>query len=213
MPRILLVHGAFGQAACWDRVIPGLRAAGHSAEAIDLPGAGEDQTPVAEITLDRYARRVCEALSEGPPAILVGHSMGGMVITQAAARCPDRIERLVYVAAFLPEDGQSLIDITHLPEAAGDRCRRTSSSRGIRRWRHSLPRRSAKRCVTAPTTRRQPGRRRSAARSRSRRSPIRWRSAARTPRRSPRCRAIRDVPSGPGDEAGASAADARGRGL
>ncbi|HEY1516005.1 MAG TPA: alpha/beta fold hydrolase [Solirubrobacteraceae bacterium] len=120
MPRILLVHGAFGRAACWDRVVPGLRAAGHAAEAIDLPGAGDDPTPVAQITLDRYAQRVCEALSEGPPAMLVGHSMGGMVITQAAARCPDRIERLVYVAAFLPQDGQSLIDITQLPEAAGD---------------------------------------------------------------------------------------------
>jgi pimeloyl-ACP methyl ester carboxylesterase len=120
MARILLVHGAFGRAACWDRVAPRLRDAGHSVEAIDLPGAGEDQTPVAEVTLDRYAARVCEALSEGPPAVLVGHSMGGMVITQAAARCPEHIERLVYVAAFLPQDGQSLIDITQLPEAAGD---------------------------------------------------------------------------------------------
>jgi pimeloyl-ACP methyl ester carboxylesterase len=120
MARIVLVHGAFGRAACWDRVIPGLRAAGHSVQAIDLPGAGDDPTPVAELTLDRYAQRVCEVLADGPPAVLVGHSMGGMVITQAAARCPDRIERLVYVAAFVPQDGQSLIDITQLPEAAGD---------------------------------------------------------------------------------------------
>ena len=120
MPRILLVHGAFGRAACWDRVVPGLRAAGHSVEAIDLPGAGEDPTPVVEITLDRYAQRVREALSDGPSAVLVGHSMGGMVITQAAARCPSQVATLVYVAAFLPADGQSLIDITHLPEAAGD---------------------------------------------------------------------------------------------
>ncbi len=120
MARILLVHGAFGRAACWDRLAPGLRDAGHSVEAIDLPGAGEDHTPVAEVTLDRYARRVCDALAQGPPAVLVGHSMGGMVITQAAARCPEHIERLVYVAAFLPQDGQSLIDITQLPEAAGD---------------------------------------------------------------------------------------------
>ncbi len=120
MARILLVHGAFGRAACWDRVAPGLRAAGHTVEAIDLPGAGDDPTPVAEITLDRYATRVCEALAEGPPAMLVGHSMGGMVITQAAARCPEHVDRLVYVAAFLPQDGQSLIDITQLPEAAGD---------------------------------------------------------------------------------------------
>jgi pimeloyl-ACP methyl ester carboxylesterase len=120
MARVVLVHGAFGRAACWDRVAPGLRAAGHDVEAIDLPGAGDDPTPVAEVTLDRYAARVCEALADGPPAVLVGHSMGGMVITQAAARCPDRIVRLVYVAAFLPQDAQSLIDLTQLPEAAGD---------------------------------------------------------------------------------------------
>ena len=107
MARIVLVHGAFGRAATWDRVAPGLRAAGHLVEAIDLPGQGDDPTPVEEATLDRYAQRVCEALAEGPPAVLVGHSMGGMVITQAAARCPQHIERLVYVAAFLPWDGMS----------------------------------------------------------------------------------------------------------
>jgi pimeloyl-ACP methyl ester carboxylesterase len=117
---MVLVHGAFGRAACWDRVAPGLRAAGHDVEAIDLPGAGDDTTPAANVTLAGYARRVCEALSDGPPAVLVGHSMGGMVITQAAARCPDRIEKLVYVAAFVPWDGMSLIDMTRLPEAAGD---------------------------------------------------------------------------------------------
>jgi pimeloyl-ACP methyl ester carboxylesterase len=120
MARIVLVHGAFGRAACWDRVVPGLRSAGHSVEAIDLPGQGDDPTPVEEVTLDRYAQRVGEALAEGPPAVLVGHSMGGMVITQAAARCPSLVARLVYVAAFLPWDGMSLIDITQLPEAAGD---------------------------------------------------------------------------------------------
>ncbi len=120
MARILLVHGAFGRAAVWDRVAAGLRAAGHDVEALDLPGQGEDDTPVAEVTLDRYARRVCEALAEGPPAVLVGHSMGGMVITQAAASCPERIDRLVYVAAFLPADGESLVDLTQRPEGAGD---------------------------------------------------------------------------------------------
>jgi pimeloyl-ACP methyl ester carboxylesterase len=120
MARVVLVHGAFGRAAVWDRVLPGLRSAGHEVETLDLPGQGEDSTPVAEVTLDRYAERVCDVLADGPPAVLVGHSMGGMVITQAAARCPDRIEKLVYVAAFLPWDGMSLIDMTQLPEAAGD---------------------------------------------------------------------------------------------
>jgi pimeloyl-ACP methyl ester carboxylesterase len=120
MARIVLVHGAFGRAAVWGRVAPGLRAAGHDVEAIDLPGQGDDTTPVGEVTLDRYAQRVCEALAAGPRAVLVGHSMGGMVITQAAARCPEQVDRLVYVAAFLPTDAQSLIDITQLHEAAGD---------------------------------------------------------------------------------------------
>ena len=123
MARIVLVHGAFGRAACWDRVAPALRTAGHDVEAIDLPGAGDDPTPVAEVTLDRYAQRVCKAIAAGPPAVLVGHSMGGMVITQAAAQYPERVDRLVYVAAFVPWDGMSLIDMTHLPEAAGDQIR------------------------------------------------------------------------------------------
>jgi pimeloyl-ACP methyl ester carboxylesterase len=120
MARIVLVHGAFGRAAVWGRVTPGLRAAGHDVETLDLPGQGDDDTPVAEVTLDRYARRVCEVLAGGPPAVLVGHSMGGMVITQAAANCPQHVERLVYVAAFLPADGESLIDLTQRPEGAGD---------------------------------------------------------------------------------------------
>ena len=120
MARIVLVHGAFGRAANWDRVIPGLRSAGHDVEAIDLPGQGDDPTPVAEATLETYAARVCEALAAGPPAVLVGHSMGGMVITQAAARCPSNVASLVYVTAFLPADGESLIDLTQRPEGAGD---------------------------------------------------------------------------------------------
>ncbi len=120
MARILLVHGAFSDASVWDQVIPGLSAAGHTVETIDLPGQGADPTPIAEVTLDAYARKVCTALAEGPPAVLVGHSMGGVVVTQAAARCPERLAALVYVCAFIPADGQSLIAITELPEAAGD---------------------------------------------------------------------------------------------
>ena len=120
MARIVLVHGAFGGAWSWEPVIPGLEEAGHTVQAVDLPGSGEDQTPVAEVTLDAYADRVCEALSSGPPAMLVGHSMGGVVVTQAAARLPEQVETLVYVAAFAPADGQSLLDLTALPEGAGD---------------------------------------------------------------------------------------------
>jgi pimeloyl-ACP methyl ester carboxylesterase len=120
MARIVLVHGAFAGAWCWEPVLPGLRAAGHSVQTVDLPGSGEDRTPVEEVTLEAYAERVGDALREGPPAVLVGHSMGGMVITQAAAQYPERVAALVYLAAFLPGDGQSLLDLTALPEGAED---------------------------------------------------------------------------------------------
>ncbi len=121
MANFLLIHGAMGGAWCWERVIPGLQAAGHDALAIDLPGQGADTTPLAEITLYRYADAVCDALDRmAGPVLLTGHSMGGMVITQAASQRPDTLAGLIYVAAFLPQPGQSLIDITHLPEAAGD---------------------------------------------------------------------------------------------
>jgi pimeloyl-ACP methyl ester carboxylesterase len=132
MARFLLVHGAMGGAWCWEPVLPGLRAAGHEARAIDLPGAGADTTPVAEVTLYRYAEAICDALDGWAPptpsapgaaparTLLAGHSMGGMAITQAAARRPAGLAGLIYISAFLPQPGQSLIDITKLPEAAGD---------------------------------------------------------------------------------------------
>jgi pimeloyl-ACP methyl ester carboxylesterase len=118
MARYVLVHGAFGGAWCWEPVIGALEAAGHTVVAIDLPGGGDDQTPVEEITLARCAGRVCAVLDE--PSILVGYSMGGIVITQAASDRPENVESLVFVSAFMPANGQSLLDLTRLPEGAGD---------------------------------------------------------------------------------------------
>lgn len=118
MARYVLVHGAFGGAWCWEEVVPALEAAGHTVVAVDLPGGGDDRTPEAEITLAACADRVCAALTE--PSILVGHSMGGAVITQAAGQCPEAIQELVFVCAFMPGNGQSLLDLTHYPEGADD---------------------------------------------------------------------------------------------
>src|SRR4051795_5203284 len=121
MARFVLVHGAFHGAWCWEPLVSELSAAGHTVTTLDLPGHGDDPTAVADVTLDAYARKICATLAEQPePVLLVGHSMGGVAITQAAARCPERIAKLVYVAAFLPGDGQSLVDLTKLPEGAGD---------------------------------------------------------------------------------------------
>jgi pimeloyl-ACP methyl ester carboxylesterase len=121
MARFVLVHGAFGGAWCWEPVIGPLEAAGHTVEALDLPGGGADRTPIEGVTLSSCAKRVCDVLVSGTePAILVGHSMGGVVVTQAASDCPGHVASLVFVAAFMPADGQSLLDLAHLPEGKGD---------------------------------------------------------------------------------------------
>ena len=121
MARFLLIHGAWHGAWCWEGVAADLRQAGHDVDAIDLPGHGEDTTPHEEVTLDLYAQRIAEALDDdGDPTILVGHSMGGIAVTQAAELRPEGIAKLVYVTAFLPKDGQSLKDLAELPENPDD---------------------------------------------------------------------------------------------
>jgi pimeloyl-ACP methyl ester carboxylesterase len=121
MARFVLVHGAFGGAWCWEPTIEPFEAAGHTVETFDLPGGGDDQTPVENVTLGSCAERVCAVLAKRPePAVLVGYSMGGAVVTQAAAYCPERIASLIFVAAFMPADGQSLLDLTDLPEGKDD---------------------------------------------------------------------------------------------
>jgi pimeloyl-ACP methyl ester carboxylesterase len=121
MARFVLVHGAYGGAWCWDEVRAPLEAAGHTVETLDLPGSGDDQTPVEGATLESYAGRVCDVLgNRAEPAVLVGHSMGGVVVTQAAGQCPDKIASLVFVCAFMPASGQSLVDLAGQPEGADD---------------------------------------------------------------------------------------------
>jgi pimeloyl-ACP methyl ester carboxylesterase len=132
MTRFVLAHGAFSGAWGWEPMDGPLQARGHTLERFDLPGAGDDRTPAAEVTLDAYAERLLAVLGERPePAVLVGHSMGGIVITHAAARAPERIEGMVYVAAFLPRDGDSLKALTLLPEGAGDQIQANMEVSGV----------------------------------------------------------------------------------
>jgi len=121
MARFVLVHGAFAGGWIWEPVGKRLTEAGHVVDAPDLPGSGDDDTPVGAVTLESCAARIVDALQRGSePSLLVGNSMGGLIATQAAARCPDKVAALVYVAAFVPCDGQSLLALTQLPEGAGD---------------------------------------------------------------------------------------------
>jgi len=98
---IVLVHGAFAESASWDRVIPELRAAGHDvvAAANPLRGLASDAASVSDVVR-----------SIDGPVVLVGHSYGGFVITNAATRGGD-VRALVYVDAFAPDEGETTFGI------------------------------------------------------------------------------------------------------
>ncbi len=108
-PRFLLIHGSCHAAWCWRDLIPALHALGHEVRAIDLPAHGDDPTPAAEASLDLYADAILAAIDG--PVTLVGHSAAGYPITLAADRAPDLITRLIYLCAYVPAPGLSMIDM------------------------------------------------------------------------------------------------------
>jgi pimeloyl-ACP methyl ester carboxylesterase len=110
MSTFLLIHGAWHGGWCWHKVVPLLEAKGHKALAPDLPGHGDNGTPTPTVTLRNYTDRICEIVnSQSEPVILAGHSMGGIAITQAAEHCAPKVGALVYLCAFLPRNGDSLV--------------------------------------------------------------------------------------------------------
>jgi len=110
--NFVLVHGSWHGAWCWYKVVPRLRARGHHVEAIDLPGHGRDRTALADVTLDSYAERIHDAIDRAPgPVVLVAHSRGGIAVTHAAELRPERINTLVYMASYMFQDGQSVLQV------------------------------------------------------------------------------------------------------
>ncbi|HEV2675638.1 MAG TPA: alpha/beta fold hydrolase [Aliidongia sp.] len=109
MAHFLLIHGAAHGGWCWHKVVPLLEAAGHHVLAPDLPGLGTDSTPLAELSLDLWVDRLVDLVQAQPqPVVLVGHSRGGLLVSKIAERIPERVERAVYLTAFLLKDGQTL---------------------------------------------------------------------------------------------------------
>jgi pimeloyl-ACP methyl ester carboxylesterase len=110
MSTLILVHGAWHGGWCWYKVVPLLQQAGHKAIAVDLPALGRDRTTVRDVSLQSYVDRVCAAMDEQPGrAVLVGHGRGGIVISQTAEQRPARVEKLVYLAAFLLPGGEAML--------------------------------------------------------------------------------------------------------
>ncbi|GAA2024679.1 alpha/beta hydrolase [Catenulispora yoronensis] len=102
-PIAVLVHGAFAESASWNGVIARLAAAGVPALAAANPLRGVQSD-------GQYVRDVVASLER--PVVLVGHSYGGHVITEAAAGNP-AVRGLVYVSAFAPEIGESALELSN----------------------------------------------------------------------------------------------------
>lgn len=108
MTTMLLVHGGFCQGSVWDETVVALRASGHRAEAVDLPSSGSTASSLGDLHADVEAvTAVLSSLDDG--VVLVGHSGGGMVLTELGDH--PRVRRSVYVAALWPQKGQSVGDL------------------------------------------------------------------------------------------------------
>jgi pimeloyl-ACP methyl ester carboxylesterase len=108
----VLVHGAWQGAYVWQFVKDALEKQGQKVVVVELPAHGNDTTSAANVSIDSYRDKVISAINAAnTKVILVGHSLGGMVVSATAESIPDKIEKLIYVAAFVPKSGQRLIDL------------------------------------------------------------------------------------------------------
>lgn len=108
----VLVHGAFAGKYAWDEVKPMLEKEGHKVITLDLPGHGDDNTAPKEVTFESYVNAVVALINaETTKVILVGHSMAGVVVSAVAEEIPSKIEKLVYLSAYIPKSGQSLQEL------------------------------------------------------------------------------------------------------
>jgi pimeloyl-ACP methyl ester carboxylesterase len=119
MSTFVLVHGAWQSNGTWDLLVPLLQARGHSVITPVLSGLGTDQGRLSpSITLQQHVEDVSVELSKSPDRVtLVGHSYAGMIISGVVEKKPTKVERLVFLDAFIPEDGQSVLDL--LPPEIG----------------------------------------------------------------------------------------------
>jgi pimeloyl-ACP methyl ester carboxylesterase len=114
-----LVHGAWQASYVWDQTKADLTAAGYTVTVVKLPGHGDDTTPAYQVSFQAYVEEVKKAInSYKEPVILVGHSLGGAVITQTAAEIPQKIKKLVYVAGFIPQSGKSVLDYSQMDSSS-----------------------------------------------------------------------------------------------
>ena len=124
MANFVLVHGAWHGSWCWKRVRKALQAAGHDVFTPTLTGVGErSHLNAPSVNLSTHVADVVNLIQweDLSDVVLCGHSYGGCVISGAADRIPDRIRALVYLDAFVLENGECLFDVVPPEQGPGMR--------------------------------------------------------------------------------------------
>src|SRR6185295_1250547 len=114
MATFVVAHGAWSAGWAWKKMRPLMRAAGHELWAPTYTGLGERvHLASADVSLDTHIQDIVAVLETEDlnDVILIGHSYGGMVATGVADRARARIKHVIYVDAFAPKDGQSVLDL------------------------------------------------------------------------------------------------------
>lgn len=130
MSTFILVHGAWQSAGTWDLLAPLLQREGHRVTTPILRGLGTDQDHLTpDVTLRQHIEDVSTELATlRDKAVLVGHSYAGMVISGAVESHPTKVQKLVFLDAFIPDDGQCTLDL--LPREIGAYFRNVARERG-----------------------------------------------------------------------------------
>jgi pimeloyl-ACP methyl ester carboxylesterase len=130
MSTYLLVHGAWHEGRCWERVVPLLEAAGHQVLAPSLTGYGDKAHLLGpEVGLDTHVADVVALIEQEDltGVVLVGHSYAGLVVSSVANAVPGRIAHLVYLDAMVPEDGETAVDVMQANQRAVDQALSSAS--------------------------------------------------------------------------------------
>lgn len=117
----VVAHGAWSSGWAWKKMHPLMHARGHRLFTPSYTGLGERaHLAHPDIDLDTHITDVVNVLvfEDLRDVVLIGHSYGGMVATGVADRARDRVARLIYLDAFVPEDGQSLFDLSGQADAS-----------------------------------------------------------------------------------------------
>jgi putative intracellular protease/amidase len=111
-PTYVLVHGAWADESAWGFVRNQL-AVNANVVVVNLPAHGIDLTPANAVSLNDYVKTVTDVINQQPGKVtLVGHSMAGVVISQVAENIPSKINKLVYVSAYLPKNGEDILSLS-----------------------------------------------------------------------------------------------------